>query len=150
MWSFLQHLFDESTLSPHGICLLWRPELIGLHVGSDAVIALAYSSIPFALAVFVSKRPDVQYSWVFWSFAAFILACGMTHVMSIWTLWVPDYALEGAVKVVTAVASISTAIALWLLLPKVLAYPTPAQFQRVDRALSETERQLRILVDGVS
>ena len=69
MWSFLQHLFDESTLSPHGICLLWRPELIGLHVGSDAVIALAYSSIPFALAVFVSKRPDVQYSWVFWSFA---------------------------------------------------------------------------------
>jgi len=150
MWFFVQHLFDESTLSPHGICLLWRPELIGLHVGSDALIALAYSSIPFALAVFVSKRPDVQYSWVFWSFAAFILACGMTHVMSIWTLWVPDYALEGAVKAVTAIASISTAIALWVLLPKVLAYPTPAQFQRIDRALSETERQLRILVDGVT
>jgi len=128
MWSFLQHLFDESTLSPHGICLLWRPELIGLHVGSDALIALAYSSIPFALSVFVSKRPDVQYSWVFWSFAAFILACGMTHIMSIWTLWVPDYALEGAVKAVTAMVSISTAIALWLLLPKVLTYPTPAQF----------------------
>ncbi len=150
MWSFLQRLFDESTLSPHGICLLWRPELIGLHTGSDAVIALAYFSIPFALAVFVSKRPDVQYSWVFWSFAVFILACGMTHAMSIWTLWVPDYALEGAVKALTAIASISTAVALWLLLPKVLAYPTPAQFQRVDRALSETERQLRILVDGVT
>src|SRR5258708_19569349 len=74
----------------------------------------------------------------------------MTHVMSNWTLWVPDYALEGAVKFLTAIASISTAVALWLLLPKVLAYPTPAQFQRVDRALSETERQLRILVDGVT
>jgi PAS domain S-box-containing protein len=150
MWNFLQHLFDESTLSPHGLCLLWRPELIGLHVVSDAVIALAYFSIPFALAVFVSKRPDVQYSWVFWSFALFILACGMTHVMSIWTLWVPDYALEGVVKVVTATASIATAAALWPLLPKVLAYPTPAQFRRVGEALSDTERQLRILVDGVT
>jgi hypothetical protein len=69
MWTFLQHLFDDATLSPHGICLLWRPELIWLHVGSDAIIAAAYFSIPFALAVFVSKRPDVQYNWVFWSFA---------------------------------------------------------------------------------
>src|SRR5215475_10212582 len=109
MW-WLAGLFNNDNLSPHGICLLWRPELIWLHVGSDAIIAAAYFSIPFALAVFVSKRPDVQYSWVFWSFALFILACGMTHVMSIWTLWVPDYGLEGAVKAVTAIASISTAI----------------------------------------
>ena len=150
MWNLFQHLFDQSTLSPHGICLLWRPELIWLHVTSDSIIALAYFSIPFALAVFAIKRPDVQYSWVFWSFAVFILACGMTHVMSIWTLWVPDYALEGLVKAITAVASLATAAALWPLLPKVLAYPTPAQFNRVGQALTDTERQLRILVDGLS
>ena len=64
MPGFLERLFNEQTLSPHGICLLWRPELIWLHVGSDALIALAYFSIPFALAVFVSKRPDVKYGWV--------------------------------------------------------------------------------------
>ena len=62
MWNFFQHLFDESTLSPHGLCLLWRPELIWLNITSDGIIALAYFSIPFALAVFASKRPDVQYS----------------------------------------------------------------------------------------
>ncbi len=150
MWNFFQHLFDESTLSPHGLCLLWRPELIWLHVTSDGIIALAYFSIPFALAVFASKRPDVQYTWVFWSFAVFILACGLTHVMSIWTLWVPDYALEGVVKAITAIASLATAAALWPLLPKVLAYPTLAQFNRVGQALTDTERQLRILVDGVT
>jgi PAS domain S-box-containing protein len=131
MWTILQQLFNDSTLSPHGLCLLWRPDLVWLQVGSDAVIALAYFSIPFALAVFAANRPDVKYGWVFWSFATFILACGMTHVMSIWTLWVPDYGWEGLVKAVTAVASISTAIALWPLLPKALAYPTPAQFSRV-------------------
>ena len=70
--------------------------------------------------------------------------------MSIWTLWVPDYALEGVVKAITAIASLATAAALWPLLPKVLAYPTLAQFNRVGQALTDTERQLRILVDGVT
>jgi hypothetical protein len=28
MWSYLERLLDSSTLSPHGICLLWEPELI--------------------------------------------------------------------------------------------------------------------------
>jgi hypothetical protein len=72
MWAVLQSLLESSTLSPHGICLLWRPELIWLNVSSDAIIALSYFSIPFALAIFVSKRPDVEFGWVFWAFAIFI------------------------------------------------------------------------------
>jgi len=54
MWEYLRRLLDSSTLSPHGICLLWRPELIWLHVVSDGLIAAAYFSIPVALSVFVS------------------------------------------------------------------------------------------------
>ena len=135
MWSFLQSLLDSSTLSPHGICLLWRPELIWLHVVSDSIIALAYFSIPFALGAFVWKRPDVEFGWVFWAFAIFIMACGLTHVFAIWTLWVPDYALEGLVKAVTAAASIFTAIMLWPLLPKVLALPSPTQLVAAQNAL---------------
>ena len=92
--------------SPHGICLLWEPELIWLHVVSDALIALAYFSIPFALAIFVTKRRDLKFGWVYWSFAVFILACGLTHILSIYTLWVPVYGIEGLVKAATAVASI--------------------------------------------
>ena len=53
MVSFLQNLFGSDSFTPHGVCLLWRPELIWLHVASDAVIALAYFSIPIAPAVFV-------------------------------------------------------------------------------------------------
>jgi signal transduction histidine kinase len=135
MWAFLQSFLDSSTLSPHGICLLWRPELIWLHVTSDAIIALAYFSIPFAISVFVWKRSDVAFNWVFWAFAIFITACGMTHVMAIWTLWVPDYAFEGLIKAITAAASIMTAIMLWPLLPKVLALPSPAQLVAAHEAL---------------
>jgi signal transduction histidine kinase/CheY-like chemotaxis protein len=139
MLTFLQSLLESSTLSPHGICLLWRPELIWLNVSSDAIIALSYFSIPFALAIFVSKRPDVEFGWIFWAFAIFITACGMTHVMSIWTLWVPEYGLEGLVKAVTAAASIITAIVLWPLLPKVLALPSPAQLRATQ---AELENQI--------
>ena len=98
--------------SPHGICLLWEPELIWLHVASDAVIAAAYFSIPVALSIFVSKRRDVDFGWIFWAFALFIMACGFTHILSIVTLWVPIYGIEGIVKAMTAAASIVTAVML--------------------------------------
>ena len=144
MLHFLQTLLDASTLSPHGYCLTWRPELIWLHVVSDAIIAVAYFSIPFALAIFVSKRSDVEFGWVFWAFATFILACGATHVFSIWTLWIPDYGIEGAVKAITAIASIVTAIMLWPLLPKLLALPNPTQLREAYVALQiQTEERLR-------
>src|SRR6195256_3844229 len=74
MWAFFERLLDSSMFSPHGICLLWEPELIWLHVTSDALIAAAYFSIPVALSIFVSKRRDVDFGWIFWAFAIFIIA----------------------------------------------------------------------------
>jgi hypothetical protein len=121
MWAFFERLLDSSMFAPHGICLLWEPQLIWLHVASDVVIASAYFSIPVALSIFVSKRRDVDFGWVFWAFALFIMACGLCHVMSIVTLWYPIYGIEGIVKAMTAAASIVTAAMLWPLLPKVRA-----------------------------
>jgi signal transduction histidine kinase/CheY-like chemotaxis protein len=143
MGSFLERLLDSSTFSPHGICLLWEPELIWLHVFSDAVIATSYFSIPFALAIIVSKRRDFQFGWVAWAFATFILACGLTHIFSIYTLWVPIYGIEGIVKAITAAASIVTAVMLWPLIPKVLAIPTEEQPREAHVALEEEGRQRR-------
>jgi signal transduction histidine kinase len=143
MWAFLERLLDSSTLSPHGICLLWEPELIWLHVVSDAVIAAAYFSIPIALSIFVSKRRDVDFGFIFWAFAVFIMACGFTHVLSIVTLWVPIYGVEGIIKALTAMASIVTAVVLWPLLPKLLALPSPAQLRDAESALAQEGMQRR-------
>jgi signal transduction histidine kinase/ActR/RegA family two-component response regulator len=143
MMAFFERLLNTSMYSPHGICLLWEPELIWLHVVSDTVIALAYFSIPFALGIFVSKRRDVEFGWVFWAFAIFIMACGVTHVMSIFTLWVPIYGIEGITKALTAMASIATAAMLWPLLPKLLAIPSPSQLQQAYAALEREGRQRR-------
>jgi len=133
--SALLGYFDSTELAPHGLCLLWRPELIWLHVVSDGLIALAYFSIPIVLCVFISKRPDFGFGWVICAFVVFITACGATHLLGIWTLWFPDYAAEGAVKGLTALASVATAIGLWPLLPKVLALPSPQQLRMVNAAL---------------
>src|ERR1700743_3405205 len=143
MWIFFERLLDSSTLSPHGICLLWEPELIWLHVASDAVIAGAYFSIPVALSIFVSKRRDVDFGFIFWAFAIFITACGFTHVLSIVTLWVPVYGLAGLIKLLTAVASILTAVILWPLLPKILALPSPSQLRAAEMALAREGIQRR-------
>jgi PAS domain S-box-containing protein len=143
MWAYFERILDSSMFSPHGICLLWEPELIWLHVVSDAVIAMAYFSIPFALAIFVSKRRDLKFGWVYWSFGIFILACGLTHILSIYTLWVPIYGIEGLVKAATAVASIFTAGMLWPLLPKLLAIPSPFELRQAQEALKEEESKGR-------
>ena len=143
MWSALERLLDSSMFSPHGICLLWEPELIWLHVFSDAVIAIAYFSIPFALSIIVSKRRDFQFGWIGWSFAAFIMACGLTHIFSIITLWIPIYGLEGIVKAITAIASIVTAVIMWPLIPKIIAIPSSAQLRQAYKALEEEGKQRR-------
>jgi signal transduction histidine kinase len=137
MWAFFERLLDSSMFSPHGICLLWEPELIWLHVTADAVIAASYFSIPVALSILVSKRPDVDFGWIFWAFAIFIMACGFTHVLSIITLWVPVYGIEGIIKALTAVASVITAVILWPLLPKLLAIPSPSQLRSAEAALAQ-------------
>jgi len=93
--SLYDWLFNPSGLTPHGFCLLWAPGLIVLHAASDAIIGLAYFSIPLALASFASQRKDIEYSWIIHLFVAFILACGTTHLMSILTLWSPAYGIEG-------------------------------------------------------
>lgn len=143
MWAHFERILDSSMFSPHGICLLWEPELIWLHVVSDACIATAYFSIPFALTILVIKRRDLQFGWVYWAFAIFIMACGLTHVLSIYTLWVPIYGIEGLVKAATAIASIFTAAALWPLLTKILTIPSAFELQKVQAALEEEEIKTR-------
>lgn len=138
MWTFLENIFNSDTLSPHGICLLWRPDLVWLHGVSDAVIGLAYFSIPAALAAFVARRSDIEFGWIFWAFAIFILSCGTTHFLAIWTLFVPDYGLEGLVKAFTALISVVTAVALWWLLPQALAIPSTARLRRANEELRDT------------
>ena len=139
-----------SRFIPHGHCYLWQTNLVWLHVTSDLLISIAYYSIPIALLYFVSKRTDLPYPRVFLLFAAFILCCGTTHVMEIWTLWYPTYWVSGFIKAITALVSIDTAIEIVPLIPKMLALPSPTELKQVNQQLEreiikhkQTEKALR-------
>jgi PAS domain S-box-containing protein len=149
----LDSLFSSGDFMPHGYCYLWKPGLVWLHVVSDALIALAYFSIPIALIYFIRKRRDLPFNWMFLCFGTFIMACGTTHAMEVWTLWHGTYWLSGGIKAVTAMASVPTAILLVHLVPRALALPSPeamkleiAERKRAQQALHEAKEELELKV----
>jgi len=139
---FFRQLFLSGDFQPHGFCYRWNSGLVWLNVLSDALIALAYFTIPFTLLWFIRKRRDLPFSWMFALFGVFIIACGTTHVMEVWNLWHAQYWLAGIIKANTALASILTAILLVQLVPKALALPSPDRFKEVNQHLVDRTEEL--------
>jgi len=138
LWpGLLPNLFAASGFMPHGHCYLWKPELVWLHLLSDLLIGMAYISISATLTYLVYKaRQDIPFQWMFLAFGLFIISCGASHLMEVWTLWTPVYWLSGEIKLITAVVSITTAIALPPLVPQVLAL--------IETAKVSQERKLNL------
>lgn len=112
----------------HQFCYLREPKLIWLHVVSDVLIGAAYVSISATLAYLVYRASKgIPFNWVFLAFGLFIVSCGLTHFMEVWVIWEPVYWMSGYVKVVTAAASLATAVALFPLVPKVFALVAAAR-----------------------
>ena len=113
--------FRAGGYMPHAHCYLWEPRLVALHSISDLLIGLAYLAISLTLAFVVYRAHDqIPFQWMVLAFGLFIIACGLTHFMEVITLWTPVYWLSGDIKVVTAMASVGTAIALPPLVPRIL------------------------------
>ncbi len=139
------NFFTSGSFIPHGHCYLWQTNLVWLHILSDGFIALAYYSIPATLFYFVRKRQDLPFDWIFLLFSAFIVACGTTHLIEIWTLWHPTYWVSGFVKAVTAMISVVTALQLIPLVPQALALPSPAQLEQANQELqTQIAERLRV------
>ena len=137
-----QWLFS-SGLMPHGFCYQWKPALIWLHAVSDTLIALAYFSILVALIYFIRRRWDIPFGWMFVCFGVFTAACGATHAMDVWTLWVPSYWIAGGVKVITVLASVPTAIFLIRVMPSALTLPSSEQMRGTIEQLARQKATLQ-------
>jgi PAS domain S-box-containing protein len=144
-WS---RLASRQEFMPHGYCYLWNTPLVWLHLVSDSFIFLSYLSIPFTLVYFIRRRRDLPFNWMFLCFGIFIIACGFTHAMEIWTLWHADYWLSGAVKAVTALASVPTAILLVRLVPQALALPSPEALRVEIATRKQVEAKFRGLLEA--
>ena len=142
MREFLIKLFN-SDFMPHGYCYLWNPGIVWLHALSDGLIAASYYFIPVMLVYLVRRRRDLPFHWMFFMFGLFILGCGTTHAMEVWTLWHGTYRLAGVIKAITAGTSLATAALLIPLVPRALALPSPAQMRAVNLELEQEINQRR-------
>jgi signal transduction histidine kinase len=99
---------------PHEYCYLAQPGLVWTNVAMDGLIAGSYLAIFAALFWMAWQLRGVaglrSYLWLFFAFGTFIVACGVTHVMEMVTVWWAVYRLSAAAKVVCALASVPTAI----------------------------------------
>lgn len=120
---FFTKLFDTSDFPARWSCGVWSDAHGTLHIASDVAVFLAYISIPCILIYLMRKRPDLPFPRVFWLFAAFILACGLTHLMEASLFWYPMYRVSGLLKALTAVVSWATVLTLAPTVKKALEMP---------------------------
>ncbi len=146
MLEYLSLLFQTSDFPARWYCGEWTDFLGWLHILSDTAIFGAYFAIPVLLIYFVRKRDDIPFNTLFLLFAAFILACGTTHLIDAIIFWHPIYRVSGMMKFVTAIVSWTTVVALFRIIPRVLHLPSLAETnERLKLEISqrcETQRQL--------
>ncbi|PPR95569.1 hypothetical protein GOBAR_AA25105 [Gossypium barbadense] len=143
----------------------WPPDdlLMKYQYISDFFIALAYFSIPLELIYFVKKSAVFPYRWVLVQFGAFIVLCGATHLINLWTFTMHTRTVAMVMttaKVFTAVVSCATALMLVHIIPDLLSVKTRELFLKnkaaeLDREMGlirtqeETGRHVRMLTHEI-
>ncbi len=128
--------------------------LLWLLVASDLSIALAYFAIPLTMAVVLSQRKDdIPYPWLWTLFVTFIVACGMTHMVHVWsaTAGLEYLGLQTTVEVGTAIASVGTAIAFAVILPQIKMLPSPKQQrEQLQKLVADRTREKDQLIREIN
>ncbi|MBX3390447.1 MAG: hypothetical protein KF691_13440 [Phycisphaeraceae bacterium] len=136
--SSIERLFDAHGFMPRWQCGDWSLWLGWLHIVSDFLIFVAYACIPLSLMFFALRRRDIALKGIIWLFVAFILSCGLTHLTDAAMFYYPAYRFLGLMKGITAVVSLSTVVALFLVMPTALSLPGIAEAHKI--AQREIER----------
>jgi len=137
---------------PHAHCYLFNRDLMRMHGGSDFLIGASYVSISATLVWFVLRaRRSLPFHWITLAFALFIVACGSTHFMELWTLTAehPHYWLSGWLKVITAIASVTTAVVLPPLVPRILGMMEAARSEFAAIVTSSVDAIVTKTLEGV-
>jgi two-component sensor histidine kinase len=151
IWPRLSERLLSTNFLPHLYCYLRNPALVWTHVVADSLIAIAYFAISITLGYLVYKGwRDIPFQGLLTAFGLFILACGCTHLMEVVTVWVPVYVISAAVKVLTALASVTTAAVLPFTVPQTLALVQQAKTsERVTAELRASEERKDALLREV-
>jgi PAS domain S-box-containing protein len=132
----------------HGHGVARDSDMFWAYVATDVLIGVAYVAISLTLVYLVwSGRREFPFQRVFLAFGLFIVACGATHFLGVFTLWAPVYGVGITVQVVTAAASVGTALLLPPMVPKVLHTMREAKLSEQRRVQAESADRFRVMAD---
>ncbi|KAJ6851996.1 ethylene receptor 2-like [Iris pallida] len=129
---------------------LWSVEaILQCQKVSDFLIATAYFSIPLELLYFATCSTLFPFKWIVVQFGAFIVLCGLTHLLNVFTYEPHTFLLMLSLtvsKFLTALVSFATAITLLTLIPQLLRVKVRENFLRIkarelDREVGMKKRQ---------
>ncbi|HWL24362.1 MAG TPA: GGDEF domain-containing protein, partial [Ureibacillus sp.] len=113
-------------------------EIFTVSAIADILTSLAYFSIPITMLVFMKKRKNFEFRWMFSCFILFIMLCGIGHLMHVIQYLTPPkpfYIMDNILELLTASVSILTAILLWRIIPKLLTIPSPAELEEANEEI---------------
>ncbi|MGD1856834.1 MAG: response regulator [Leptolyngbyaceae cyanobacterium] len=129
MGNLLQSLLFLSDYPPGGLP-------INLHVISSVVMVLTYVSILLTLYWTCRRqRNEFIITRVFRLLGLFVTLCGIGYGLDIWTVWHPAYKLVVAVRVLTALVAVATAVEVVARLPQLLTLTSPSELAAVNEKL---------------
>ncbi len=135
MLDFFSKLFDTSDFPARWNCGHWETGHGWLHILSDLAIMGAYFAIPTSLLIYYLKKGrELPFPRMLWLFGAFIFSCGTTHLIEAIIYYHPIYRFSGLLKLITAVVSWATVVAIIRIAPR--AFKLPGMI-RVNSLLEE-------------
>jgi signal transduction histidine kinase len=117
---FFTKIFNTDDFPARWHCGQWTDFHGWLYILSDLGIWAAYFAIPILLFRVLRKRKDVPLNSVIFLFLAFVLLCGLTHLVDALIFWWPVYRLSALLRLATAIVSILAAYALNRVFPMLL------------------------------
>ncbi|MVM37588.1 two-component sensor histidine kinase [Spirosoma sp. HMF3257] len=126
---FFSRLTDTSDWPPRWYCGRWTDFHGWLYIASDLMIWLAYMVIPLVLIRYLFVKKGVPLPGVFWLFGAFILLCGLTHLIDVVIFWIPIYRISALIRFLTGIVSIATVVALFRYFDEAVGLRTSKEYE---------------------
>lgn len=157
IWETFPTLFAPTQFLPENRCYFGQTSLITLSTIGDSLLAVVYFCIPAILAYCTCQRRDIPFVRTFHLFGIFLLFCGFSYLLDIWTLWHPIYWVAAIEKAIAAVLGCLTTIQIRRRLPQFFTLRMPRELETINQELQTqiTERQkaeqtLQRLVSGTA
>ncbi len=142
-YHFFKNLFNTDGFPPRWHCGKWTSFHGWLYIISDLLIWSAYFLIPLVILRYIIRKTNLRFTRLYLLFAAFILACGATHLLDAIIFWYPYYRLSAVLKFITGILSWVTVFYLVKYLPFAFSLKTSAQLEEEIELRKTVEHQLQ-------